>query len=115
MVQERENISRSGNKKTVFKGMGPIPAYTFCQTQRFKKYGPGSGALMAPGKGLDRSDILTIAIPPITVTHIQPKHKWTAQVEMFLWVFTDSGRFTLPANANVIDVCVAPVGGRGSV
>ena len=53
---------------TTFKGMGPMTAYRFCQTQYFKKFGQGSGALMAPGKGKDSSDVVTVAIPPITVT-----------------------------------------------
>ena len=53
---------------TTFKGLGPMTAYRFCQTNLFKKYGQGSGALMAPGKGRDSSAVLTVAIPPITVT-----------------------------------------------
>ena len=34
--------------------------------------------------------------------HIQSEHEWTAKVEMYLGVFNDSGRFTLPANANFL-------------
>ena len=79
-----------------------MSAYKFCKVNMFKKLGQGSAALMAPGKGQSFSDVLTIAIPPITVRHVKNEHGWTAHVDLYLGVFNSSNIFTLPLRANVI-------------
>jgi hypothetical protein len=45
------------------------PAQRLPEKAAFKKLGVGSGALVAPGNGRKSSTVLTIAIPPIAVTH----------------------------------------------
>ena len=56
-----------------------MTAFKFCCVDQFKKLGVGSGALAAPGKGRESSTVLTIAIPPIVVTHSQSKGEWTSE------------------------------------
>ena len=70
--------------------------------EEFKKLGQGSAALMAPGRGRTVSDVLTIAIPPITVKHIATPSTWTAKVDLYLGVFNSSNVFTLPMTANTL-------------
>lgn len=70
--------------------------------EEYKKLGQGSAALMAPGRGRTVSDVLTIAIPPITVKHIATPSTWTAKVDLYLGVFNSSNVFTLPMTANTL-------------
>jgi hypothetical protein len=94
---------RKGSKLvTKWKGMGPMTAYNFCTTERFKKLGQGSGALVSPGKDRVYSTVLTLAIPPIEVTHSESATEWTMHVTFYLGVLNDAMRFTLPTKANVI-------------
>ena len=86
--------------RTVWKGHGPMSAFDFCRTQDCKALGVGSAALRAPGKGKKVSDVLTLAIPPITVTHYESHKEWRVEVDMYLGVFHSSKNFTLPMNAN---------------
>ena len=88
--------------RTVWKGLGPMSAFHFCQTERCKTLGVGSAALRAPGKGKTVSDVLTMAIPPITVTHIESHKEWRVEIDMYLGVFHSSKNFTLPMSANDI-------------
>ena len=85
-----------------WKSLGPMSAYLFCNVQKFKRYGHGSAALMAPGKGREQSDVLTIALPPITVRHVQNANGWTAHVDLYLGVYNSSNLFTLPLSSNKI-------------
>ena len=91
---------------TTYKGQGPMMAYTFCNTQKYKKLGHGSGALMAPGKTRDSSDNLIFAVPPITVTH--NSRTWEMTVEFYLCLYNgegneQTGRVTLPPNPNTLN------------
>ena len=43
---EAECSMTKGKRKTVWKGLGPMSAYNFCQTNLCKKLGQGSGALL---------------------------------------------------------------------
>lgn len=88
---------------TIYEGYGPMMAYHFCQTQKRKKYGHGSGALVAPGKFRTDSDTLVFAVPPITVTH--NALTWVMTVDFYLCVYNgegnnQTGRVTLPPNPN---------------
>lgn len=82
--------------------MGPMMAYKLCTVQDFKKLGQGSGALVSPSRGRDSSTVLTLAIPPITVTHCQSADEWTMSVSFYLAVLNDQMRLTLPSNANTM-------------
>ena len=109
---EQANISRMigpcrKNQKhlTVYEGHGPMMAYHFCQTQKHKKLGQGSGALMAPGVFRKDSDTLIFAVPPITVTH--NTETWTMTVDFYLCIFNgegneQTGRVTLPPKSNTL-------------
>ena len=92
--------TRGMTTRTTWKGSGPMTAFNFCRTQQFKALGVGTAALRAPGKGKTVSDVLTMAIPPITVTHVETLDEWRLDVDMYLGVFHSSKRFTLPVNAN---------------
>ena len=98
--QKRKRPSK--NVVHTWKATGPMSAYKFCSVERFKKLGQGSAALMAPGKGRFMSDVLTLAIPPITVKHVQNANGWTAHVDLYLGVFNSQNVFTLPLRANTI-------------
>jgi hypothetical protein len=96
---------KSDRNSTVYVGHGPMMAYHFCQTQKYKKLGQGSGALMAPGKFRTDSDTLVFAVPPITVTHNAVT--WVMTVDFYLCVFNgegngQTGRITLPPNPNFL-------------
>lgn len=96
---------KSDRNSTVYEGQGPMMAYHFCQTQKYKKLGQGSGALMAPGKFRTDSDTLVFAVPPITVTHNAAT--WVMTVDFYLCVFNgegngQTGRITLPPNPNIL-------------
>ena len=109
---EQANISRMigpcrKNQKhlMVYEGHGPMMAYHFCQTQKHKKFGQGSGALMAPGVFRKDSDTLIFAVPPITVTH--NTETWTMTVDFYLCIFNgegneQTGRVTLPPKSNTL-------------
>ena len=92
--------TRGVTTRTSWKGSGPMTAFNFCRTQQYKSLGVGMAALRAPGKGQTVSDVLTMAIPPITVTHVETLDEWRLEVDMYLGVFHSSKRFTLPVNAN---------------
>jgi hypothetical protein len=102
LVQKGERKRKGGKLVTVWRGMGPMTAYKFCTVEQFKKLGQGSGALVTPGKGRDCSTVLTLAIPPIEVTHWQSADEWTMKVTFYLGVLNDQMRFTLPSRANEI-------------
>eukprot|EP00966_Prymnesium_polylepis_P011032 253597-Prymnesium_polylepis.1 len=90
---------------TTYKGMGPMQAYKFCNTQQYKKFGQGSGALMAPGKFRTDSDTLVFAAPPITVKH--DSETYVMEVEFYLVVYNGegndrTGRVTLPPNSTAL-------------
>ena len=93
---------KSKNLVHTWRAMGPMSAYNFCNVQSFKKLGQGSAALMMPGKGHFESEVMTIAIPPITVKHVQNEHGWTAHVDLYLGVYNSNDIFTLPLRANSI-------------
>ena len=101
MVQTSQ-VKRGQTVKTIFEGLGPTTAYRFCDVDKYKALGRGSAALMAPPAGRHQSDVLTLAIPPITATHIATKDSWTLKVELYLGVFNSSNTFTLPLKANEI-------------
>ena len=94
------STTKGYSTRTTWKGDGPMTAYNFCQTDRFKQLGVGSAALQTPGKGKTVSDVVTLAIPPITVVHVETLHEWRMEVSMYLGVLHSSKRFTLPINAN---------------
>ena len=62
----------------------------------------GSGALKAPVKGWNGSDILTFAVPPITVALRETEDEWIATVDHYLAVYNSSGLCTLPSMSNKI-------------
>jgi hypothetical protein len=102
LTQSGERKKKGGKLVTTWKGMGPMMAYKFCTVEHFKSLGQGSGALVAPGRGRDSSTVLTLAIPPITVTHWQSADEWTMRVTFYLAVLNDKMRLTLPSAANKI-------------
>ena len=96
-------LKSTKGKVTTYEGHGPMMAYKFCSTQKHKKLGQGSGALMAPGKFRTSSDILIFAVPPVIVSH--NSETWQMKVEFYLCVYNgeghdQTGRITLPPNPN---------------
>jgi hypothetical protein len=103
LTMQGQGRVRKGNVTiTIFKGWGPMAAFRFLQVDRYKKLGMGSGALKAPIKGQDYSDVLTFGIPPITVTHRESPDAWTATIDHYLAVYNSSDLCTLPVNSNTI-------------
>ena len=103
LQQEGEATTRGSKKVTVFKGVGPMTAYRFCCVEKMKALGHGSGALVAPRQSTGlRSEVLTLACPPITVKHVETKFEWKIEVDFYLGVYNDLDRFTLPQPANLI-------------
>ena len=99
---EERKKARSGSKTTTWRGMGPMTAFNFCQVEKYKQLGMGSGALKAPVKGQEFSDVLTFAIPPITVVLKETEDEWTAKVDHYLAVYNSSDLCTLPNKSNEI-------------
>ena len=102
LVMEGERVTKGNMVTTTFKGWGPMTAFRFCQVDKYKKLGIGSGALKAPIKGQTLSDVLTFAVPPITVIHTQTPDEWIATVDHYLAVYNSSDLCTLPTNSNSI-------------
>lgn len=102
-LQGVERVKSGGRAlKTTWKGMGPMTAFKFCQVDKYKKLGLGSGALKAPVKGQDTSDVLTFAVPPITVVLKETEDEWIATVDHYLAVYNSSDLCTLPTKSNEI-------------
>ena len=80
-----------------------MTAFNFCSVQKMKALGHGSGALVAPRRATGlRSEVLTLACPPITVKHVETAHEWRMEVDFYLGIYNDQDRFTLPQPANII-------------
>ena len=101
-MQEGGRVQTHNTITTTFKGWGPMTAYHFCQVDKFKRLGMGSGALKVPIKGQSFSDVLTFAVPPITVIHKETADGWTATIDHYLAVYNSSDLCTLPSNSNTI-------------
>jgi hypothetical protein len=54
------------------------------------------------GKKTKTSAVLTFAVPPITVTHVESCHEMTMKVDFYLAVYLDSNLLVLPSTANLI-------------
>ena len=104
ILEGAERIKNKVGKKltTTWKGWGPMTAFNFCQVDKYKKLGMGSGALKAPVKGQEFSDVLTFAVPPITVVLQETEDEWIATIDHYLAVYNSSDLCTLPAKSNAI-------------
>ena len=97
----RQRDEKQGNKLVrTWKGEGPYTAYKFCRTNLRKPYGQGSGVLTAPRKTATTSSVMTLAIPPITVKHIEGEDDLTMEVDFYLAVYMDSDKLILPSKSN---------------
>ena len=76
----------------------PVLIVPLVQVQKFQKLGVGSAVVMAPGKRRTDSDVMSFAVPPITVTHIASANEEKAIVSFYLAVFNSAGDLTLPSN-----------------
>ena len=101
-MAQLSQVRRGKTTYTTFRGLGPMSAYKFCTVEKYKALGQGSAALMQPPRGRATSDVMTIAIPPITAVHIATADTWTLKVDLYLGVFNAADAFTLPVNASTL-------------
>ena len=99
---EKPPVLKRKKRTYIFKGVGPSTAYNFCHAQHNKSLGQGSAALVAPREGFSVSSGMTMAIPPITVKHVETDGEWWTTVDLYLGVYNDSNLFTLPLDSNTI-------------
>lgn len=99
-LKRQQDTRVAGNLVRTWRGDGPYMAYQFCRTNLRKPFGQGSGVLAAPRRNRPHSSVLTIAIPPITVKHIEGEDDLEMTVDFYLAVFLDTGALILPSNSN---------------